>query len=67
VLEHDGGLLTVYAHNSLVLVKTGQGVKQGQEIARVGQSGRATAPHLHFEVRQGEAPQDPMRYLPPLR
>jgi murein DD-endopeptidase MepM/ murein hydrolase activator NlpD len=66
VLQHGGDLLTVYAHNSVVLVRTGDRVVQGQEIARVGQSGRATAPHLHFEVRQGEHPRDPLTYLPPL-
>jgi hypothetical protein len=67
VLQHPGDLLTVYAHNSVVLVRPGDRVRRGQEIARVGQSGRATAPHLHFEVRQGDAPRDPLRYLPPLR
>lgn len=66
VLRHSDDLVTVYAHNSLVLVRTGDRVRGGQEIARVGQSGRATAPHLHFEVRVKEQPQDPMRFLPPL-
>jgi murein DD-endopeptidase MepM/ murein hydrolase activator NlpD len=65
VLEHPGGLLTVYAHTSVLLVRTGDRAAIGQEIARVGQSGRATAPHLHFEVRRGQVPQDPLRFLPP--
>jgi lipoprotein NlpD len=65
VLEHSGGLLTVYAHTSVLLVKTGDKIGLGQEIARVGQSGRATAPHLHFEVRRGQVPQDPLHFLPP--
>ena len=67
VVKHDGDLVTVYAHNSLLLVHTGDRVAVGQEIARVGDTGRATAPHLHFEVRRGEAPQDPMQFLPALK
>ena len=67
VVKHDGGLVTVYAHNSLMLVHTGDRVAVGQEIARVGDTGRATAPHLHFEVRRGEVPQDPMQFLPALK
>jgi murein DD-endopeptidase MepM/ murein hydrolase activator NlpD len=64
VLQHDEDLLTVYAHCSVVLVHIGERVHAGQEIARVGQSGRATAPHLHFEVRKGQVPQDPLGFLP---
>lgn len=66
VLQHAGDLLTVYAHGSVLLVRTGEKVAAGQEIARVGQTGRATAPHLHFEVRRGQVPQDPLRFLPRL-
>ena len=64
ILEHNGGLLTAYAHNSVLLVQKADRVRRGQMIARVGQSGRATAPHLHFEVRVGEKPRDPMLFLP---
>jgi murein DD-endopeptidase MepM/ murein hydrolase activator NlpD len=64
VLQHEQDLLTVYAHSSIVLVHIGDRVRAGQEIARVGQSGRATAPHLHFEVRKGQVPQDPVGFLP---
>lgn len=64
VLQHDGDLLTAYAHTSVMLVKKGDHVATGQVIARVGQSGHATAPHLHFEVRQGQIPRDPLRFLP---
>jgi murein DD-endopeptidase MepM/ murein hydrolase activator NlpD len=64
VVQHGGDLLTVYAHGSVLLVRTGDKVAAGQEIARVGQSGHATAPHLHFEVRRGQVPQDPLRFLP---
>jgi murein DD-endopeptidase MepM/ murein hydrolase activator NlpD len=64
VLKHAGDLLTVYAHNSVLLVSQGQPVRAGDRIALVGQSGHATGPHLHFEVRTGQIPRDPMRYLP---
>jgi lipoprotein NlpD len=67
VLKHSGGLVTVYAHNSVVLVKTGEAVAMGQEIARVGDTGRSTAPHLHFEVRRRDVPVDPIPFLPPLK
>jgi lipoprotein NlpD len=64
VLRHGGDLLTVYAHNSVLLVGRGQPVRAGDRIALVGQSGRATGPHLHFEVRAGQIPRDPMTFLP---
>ena len=67
VIKHSSDLVTVYAHNSLLLVHTGDRVAVGQEIGRVGDTGRATAPHLHFEVRRGEVPQDPMPFLPALK
>lgn len=66
VIRH-GELVTVYAHNSVLLVHTGDSVGLGQQIARVGDTGRSTAPHLHFEVRRGETPQDPMQFLPALK
>ena len=65
VIQHDGGLVTVYAHNLKNLVKKGQSVRLGQKIALVGDSGKASGPHLHFEVRRGADPQNPMRFLPP--
>jgi len=67
IVEHKDDLMTVYAHNSVVLVRRGDRVGRGQMIARVGQSGRATAPHLHFEVRKANKPIDPKELLPPLR
>ncbi len=67
ILEHNGGLLTAYAHNSVLLVQKADRVRRGQMIARVGQSGRATAPHLHFEVRMGAHPRDPLLFLPALK
>ena len=63
VLQHPGDLLTVYAHNSELFVAQGQRVQAGDRIAAVGQTGRATGPHLHFEVREGQSPKDPMTYL----
>lgn len=66
VVKHAGDLLTVYAHNSVLLVAQGQPVRAGDRIALVGQSGRATGPHLHFEVRSGQIPRNPMGFLPEL-
>jgi murein DD-endopeptidase MepM/ murein hydrolase activator NlpD len=62
-LDHGGGLTTLYGHASEVLVTEGEVVTQGQPIARVGSTGRATGPHLHLEVRQGQRPVDPARAL----
>jgi murein DD-endopeptidase MepM/ murein hydrolase activator NlpD len=67
VVKHADDLSTVYAHNSVLLVHTGDRVMAGQEIARVGDTGRSTAPHLHFEVRRRDAPQDPLQFLPALK
>ena len=64
IVKHQGDLSTVYAHNSKNLVQVGDLVKRGQKIAEVGMTGRASAPHVHFEVRLGEKPVDPMWYLP---
>ena len=63
VIQHEGDLLTVYAHNSQLLVAQGEKVRAGQRIALVGQTGHATGPHLHFEVRSGQIPVDPVSYL----
>ncbi|GEJ55362.1 M23 family metallopeptidase [Anaeromyxobacter diazotrophicus] len=64
IVRHEGGLLTLYAHASALLVRQGERVAAGQVIARVGQSGRTTGPHLHFEVREGTRPRNPLTYLP---
>lgn len=64
ILKHANDLVTLYAHNSRVLVKDGQRVSRGDPIARVGQTGRTTGPHLHFEVRQGTRPRNPLLFLP---
>jgi murein DD-endopeptidase MepM/ murein hydrolase activator NlpD len=65
ILRHDGGIVTIYAHNSKNRVAEGAAVKRGETIAEVGQTGAATAPHVHFEVRVDERPRDPLLYLPP--
>jgi murein DD-endopeptidase MepM/ murein hydrolase activator NlpD len=62
-IDHGNGLLTRYAHASRVLVKTGDLVKRGQKVAEVGNSGRSTGPHLHFEVLVEGVPQNPARFL----
>jgi murein DD-endopeptidase MepM/ murein hydrolase activator NlpD len=67
VVRHAGDLMTVYAHNSVVLVKVGERVMVGQRLALSGQSGHATGPHVHFEVRKGQIPRDPLFFLPTLR
>ncbi|MCR5335802.1 MAG: M23 family metallopeptidase [Synergistes sp.] len=65
VINHGGKLWTLYSHNTTNNVKVGQRVKQGQMIATVGMTGRATTNHLHFEVRNSKgAPLDPLKYLP---
>lgn len=62
-IDHGDELVTRYAHASVVLVKPGEFVKRGQQIAAVGSTGRATGPHLHFEVRIKGVPQNPARFL----
>lgn len=65
LIRHDDGWITAYAHNRRLLVAEGARVEAGQTIAEVGQTGSVNAPQLHFEVRNGVEPVDPMRYLPP--
>jgi lipoprotein NlpD len=63
LLRHPGDIVTVYAHNSENLVKVGAHVLRGEPIARVGHTGNATGPHLHFEVRVASRPRDPLTFL----
>jgi murein DD-endopeptidase MepM/ murein hydrolase activator NlpD len=62
-IDHGNGLHTLYAHASSVDVKPGDRVQRGQEVGQVGQTGRATGPHLHFEVRKEGRPVDPTSAL----
>lgn len=64
ILKHGGGWTTVYGHANQLLVKRGQSVKKGQTIAMSGDSGLANRPQLHFEIRQGRTPVDPLGQLP---
>jgi len=65
-IRHDNGNLTRYAHNSHILVRKGQQVNQGQQIAEMGSTGYSTGPHLHFEFHiPGKGAHDPISYLPP--
>ena len=64
-IDHGNGLVSRYAHCSLLLVKEGDLVMRGQRVAEVGSTGRSTGPHLHFEVRLNGVPQNPARFLQP--
>jgi len=62
-VDHGNDLISRYAHSSKVLVKKGDLIKRGQKIAEVGNTGRSTGPHLHFEVLVQGIPQDPQKFL----
>lgn len=66
IVRHQGGIVSVYAHNQVNLVREGQQVGKGEVIAKVGSTGRVTGPHLHLEIRKNNTAQDPLRYLPQL-
>jgi murein DD-endopeptidase MepM/ murein hydrolase activator NlpD len=64
IVKHAGRFRTVYAHASRLLVRKGEFVERGQKIAEVGSTGRSTGPHVHFEIRRSETPQNPLGFLP---
>jgi murein DD-endopeptidase MepM/ murein hydrolase activator NlpD len=66
IIQHSERLITLYAHNRDLRVKSGQKVRRGQVIATVGESGKTSGPQLHFEVRVDGKPADPLDYLGPL-
>ncbi|ABE62609.1 peptidase M23B [Nitrobacter hamburgensis X14] len=63
LVRHPNGYVTAYAHASELLVKRGDTIKRGQVIAKSGQSGEAASPQLHFEIRKGSTPVDPLQFL----
>ena len=63
VIDHDGGFATVYAHNQVNLVTRGERVSKGQVIAKVGMTGVAETPYVHFEIRQNAKAKDPLAFL----
>jgi len=64
ILDHEGDLATIYAHNAANLVVKGDRVKQGDPVAQVGQTGGAAAPAVHFEIRQATTAVNPLGLLP---
>ena len=63
IIEHREGLRTLYAHNSELLVSSGENVYRGQVVTYSGNTGKSTGPHLHFEVHLNGKPVDPLNYL----
>lgn len=64
VIDHGDGMTTRYAHQSQLGASVGQAVRSGDQIGYVGNTGNSTGPHLHFEVRINDSPQNPIGYLP---
>ena len=65
MVDHGGGIVTLYAHSCKILCKVGDKVKRGDVLALVGSTGRSTGPHIHFEVRKNGAYQDPLNWVTP--
>jgi murein DD-endopeptidase MepM/ murein hydrolase activator NlpD len=65
LMRHGNGFVTAYAHASQLLVSTGDTIQRGQVIAKSGRTGQAREPQVHFEIRKGTMPVDPLQYLSP--
>jgi murein DD-endopeptidase MepM/ murein hydrolase activator NlpD len=63
MIDHGNGFVTLYAHLSVVQVQVGQRVGRGDVLGQMGSTGRSTGTHLHFEIRQGGALQNPLNFL----
>jgi murein DD-endopeptidase MepM/ murein hydrolase activator NlpD len=63
IVRHSEEFVTIYAHNQVNLIEEGMWVEKGQIIGKVGQTGRATGPHLHFEIRRNNKALDPLFFL----
>ena len=64
LIKHGDGWITAYGHADQILVTRGEAVKRGDTIGKAGATGSVNKPQLHFEIRNGRTPVDPLRYLP---
>jgi murein DD-endopeptidase MepM/ murein hydrolase activator NlpD len=64
IVDHGGGITSLYAHASALVASEGQSVKAGETVSLVGSTGYSTGPHLHFEIHENGNPVDPRGYLP---
>ena len=63
MIQHDDGKVSLYAHNSSLVVSKGDRVQKGQVVTRIGSTGNSTGPHLHFEIRINGKHTNPMPYI----
>ena len=67
MLDHGRGVTTAYCHNSELVVAVGQRVERGQLVARSGNTGRSTGPHLHYQLELAARPMDPLKFRTSVR